>query len=64
MTPTEKAILNPRSLRAAINAKCWDCTCFQKREVTKCVMVKCPLWNIRPWQNKETNEKILSGEIK
>lgn len=64
ITPAEKAQQNPRSLRAAINAKCHDCVCFQKREVTRCVMTDCPLWKLRPWQNKQINQKILSGEMR
>ena len=63
LKPDEKARQNPRSMRLAINAKCWDCTCQQKREVTRCVMVDCSLWKLRPWQNDEINEKILTGEI-
>ena len=62
LSPAEKAAKNPKSLRLAINAKCWDCTCRQKREVTLCVMTDCSLWAIRPWQNAATNEEILTGE--
>ena len=59
LTPAEKAVENPKSLRFAINAKCWDCTCEQKREVTLCEFTDCSLWHLRPWQNKETNQIIL-----
>jgi len=59
LSPSEKAAKNPKSMRFAINAKCWDCTCFQKREVTLCEMVDCSLWTFRPWQNDETNKAIL-----
>lgn len=62
-SPVEKARENPRSMRLAINAKCWDCTCFQKSEVTKCVMTDCSLWNLRPWQRDDINQQILTGEI-
>jgi len=51
--PMEKAKKNPRSLRAAINAKCFDCCCFQRSEVKLCTAVDCPLYNLRPWQSKE-----------
>ena len=51
LSPSEKAAKNPKSLRLAINAKCWDCVCFQKREVTLCEMTDCSLWPLRPWQN-------------
>ena len=53
MSPTEKAAKFPKSMRYAINAKCYDCTCFQKREITLCVMTDCPLWNFRPYQEKK-----------
>ncbi len=64
ISPVEKAKQNPKSLRYAINAKCFDCTCSQKREVTRCVMTDCSLWNLRPWQNDEINQQILTGVIK
>jgi hypothetical protein len=50
LSPLEKAKQNPKSLRLAINAKCYDCTCFQKREVKLCEMNDCPLWAVRPWK--------------
>lgn len=50
MDPIEKARANPKSLRAAINAKCFDCCCFQRKEVTLCTATDCPLFNLRPWQ--------------
>lgn len=56
MDPLEKAKRNPKSLRAAINAKCYDCTCFQRAEVTKCPMKDCPLWHLRPWQRGDNDE--------
>lgn len=54
MTPAEKAEANPKSLRAAINAKCWDCCCQSRTEVGLCESETCPLWNLRPWTKKET----------
>ena len=56
-TPTQKAIENPTSMRCAINAKCFDCVCFQKREITLCTMYDCPLWNFRPYQNAKVKEE-------
>ena len=52
LDPMERARRNPTSLRAAINAKCFDCCGNQRIEVTLCEMVECPLWNLRPWQRK------------
>ena len=51
-TPAEKAKAYPKSLRAAINAKCWDCCGFQRKEVTLCEITDCSLWIHRPWQPK------------
>lgn len=36
----------------AIKAKCLDCSCFSKEEVTLCEAYTCPLWEIRPYQRK------------
>ena len=52
LDPIEKAKQNPKSLRFAINAKCFDCCCFQKPEVTFCTAKACPLYSLRPWQRK------------
>jgi len=53
LDPMERAKQNPKSLRAAINAKCFDRCCFQKQEVKYCTAVNCPLHHLRPWQPKE-----------
>ena len=64
LTHAQKAAKNPKSLRLAINAKCFDCCCDQKHEVKLCVMTDCSLWPLRPWQNKEINNQILARKIK
>ncbi len=55
--PIEKANENPKSLRLAINGKCWDCIgagCDPNpREAIKnCVIKDCTLWPVRPYQEK------------
>lgn len=55
--PIQKAKENPRSLRLAINAKCFDCCCEQRAEVTHCTAVGCPLYLLRPWQLKNKKDK-------
>jgi hypothetical protein len=50
LDPLEKAEQNPRSLRSAINARCYDCSGFVKVDVTDCDMPGCELFNVRPWQ--------------
>ena len=54
-TPLEKTLLNPKSLRLAINAKCWDCQggdsdpCVQWR-IGNCEISDCALFKVRPHQ--------------
>ena len=52
LDPLQKARANPKSLRYAINAKCYDCCCNQRIEVKLCAATDCPLFALRPWQNK------------
>ena len=51
-TPDEKLKENPKSLRNSINAFCWGCSNHQRSEVANCVVKKCALYAVRPWQNK------------
>ena len=61
LDPLEKARKNPRSLRLAINAKCYECACRQRIEVTRCVVTDCPLHPVRPWQrDKAAGEPSVS----
>jgi hypothetical protein len=55
LNPIEKAKANPKSLRAAINAKCFDCVVEKYNAVTNCLSNDCPLWPLRPWQANETS---------
>ena len=56
--PLTVAKLKPTSMRAAINAKCYDCEgrnydpAWQWR-VGNCTIPECPLYNLRPYQEKE-----------
>ena len=50
LDPIEKAKANPKSLRMAINGKCYDCCCESRAEVKHCTATGCTLWNVRPWQ--------------
>ena len=53
LSPILKALANPKSLRAAINAKCFECGGDQYQEVTHCLVKECSLWNVRPWRGEE-----------
>ena len=56
LDPIQKAIQKPKSLRLAINAKCYDC---EGRDadpavnwrIGNCVVTDCPLYCSRPYQN-------------
>ena len=50
LSPVEKSDKNPKSLRYAINAKCWDCSCGQTVEIKECGAVGCPLWKVSPYK--------------
>lgn len=54
--PIQKAKLKPKSLRLAINAKCYDCSCGCKKEVKICIVTGCPLYPVRPYQDKNVEE--------
>lgn len=34
----------------AIQAKCLDCCCYVREEITQCTVTTCPLYNMRPYQ--------------
>lgn len=69
LTPLEKHFRAPTSLRLAINAKCYDCVgqdgdANWRRQVGTCVVVKCPLHSLRPFQPKAgTDEEDTSGDV-
>lgn len=50
--PMEKALDNPKSMRAAINANCWDCVGQDNwvNRTRECDIKKCPFWAMRPHQ--------------
>ena len=48
-----------KSLRAAINAKCQDCTNWQRKEIENCLVTTCSLFPYRPYQKKA--HSVVSG---
>ncbi len=45
--------LQRKGMRAAIDAKCQDCMCWQNAEIKECNIVTCPLFQYRPFANKD-----------
>ncbi len=68
-TPIEKAVENPKSLRLAINAKCFDCMgCgfdgHPANEIRNCEISDCSLWPHRPYRKKKRNKPQSSEVLK
>lgn len=42
-----------KSYSKAVKAKCLDCSCFERVEITHCEVKTCPLYKIRPYQVKK-----------
>ena len=67
LDPIEKARRNPKSLRLAITAKCWDCVGAgedpkPRQAIQDCPCGKhCPLWPVRPYQELHSTPEIQSG---
>lgn len=56
LDPIAKAHLNPKSLRFAINGKCWDCVGagadpHPRATIRACRITDCTLWPVRPYQS-------------
>jgi len=56
LSPIEKANKNPKSLRMAINGKCWDCSGGQRLEIRECTVHTCTLYPVRPYQEKDSED--------
>jgi len=57
-TPVERARSNPKSLRLAINGKCWDCQGGYadpnpQWRIGNCVCPDCSLYPVRPYRKFE-----------
>ena len=57
LSPLEKAKMKPRSLRFAVNAKCYECEGDGadpgwRGRIKECIIPDCPLFPVRPYQSK------------
>ena len=43
---------NSKSKAEAIKAFCLQCVGFQSKRVTNCTALKCPLYQVRPYQKR------------
>lgn len=58
LNPLEKAAREPKSLRLAINAMCYDCQGRDadpnnRKRVMECQITTCPLHPVRPYRDKD-----------
>jgi hypothetical protein len=56
LTPLEKLQAHPTSLRAAINARCFQCEGCDadpkvRYRIGTCTVTSCALWGVRPYQH-------------
>lgn len=52
---TYKKAVAGKSLRAAVNSFCAECTMSQREEVRRCTSLACPLYAVRPYQRSSKN---------
>lgn len=45
----------------ALKAKCLECSCNQREEIRSCTVVRCPLWEVRPYRVKELSDEKSNG---
>jgi hypothetical protein len=48
-----RALAGEGSPRQAIKARCLQCSNFQRDEVANCTVIRCALWQFRPYQSNE-----------
>jgi hypothetical protein len=68
LDPLEKARRNPKSLRLAVNAKCFDCEGGNadpnvQRRIGTCSIAACPLHPVRPYQELAAGEARSRREL-
>jgi hypothetical protein len=56
----EKAV-GGKSNAAVVKARCLDCCCWQRTEVSLCPAVECPSWAKRPYQKASESENPLNN---
>ncbi|WP_299316261.1 hypothetical protein [uncultured Halomonas sp.] len=66
LDPVQKAHRNPKSLRLAINGKCWDCVGGAadpgpRQRIRDCPCTDCTLYAVRPFQGVKGRSGYLYG---
>ncbi len=63
--PIERAKRNPKSLRAAIDGKCWDCQGRNadpapRWRIGNCECADCTLYPVRPYQSRHKSKMPIA----
>ena len=48
--------MSGKSRAAAVKAKCLDCCCWDRKQITNCPVVICSLWPYRPYRRPNTTK--------
>jgi hypothetical protein len=51
-----------KSRLAAIKSMCLECVCYERKAVTECTSLGCPLWAFRPFQREE--DRVIPRQAK
>lgn len=57
--PNEKRLENPRSMRRAVDAMCYECMGMApsyRNDIRDCTAPNCPLFALRPYQISDDSE--------
>jgi len=68
---TYKKAVTHKSMRAAVNSQCLECVGYERKEISVCTDLGCPLYSFRPYQKLRKTvslppdflpEAILAGD--
>ncbi len=48
--------MSGKSKANALKAKCLDCCCWMRPEITRCTVSDCPPWLYRPYQKADSTQ--------
>lgn len=50
-----------KSMRAAVNSQCLECCGYQRKEISVCTDLACPLYSYRPFQKRTGGDDTPPG---
>jgi hypothetical protein len=55
-----KKAVEHKSMRSALNSQCLECCGYQRKEVSVCSDLGCPIYSYRPFQKRTVNDDTPS----